>query len=163
MYDHKVGAVELRLGDHILVHLDAFKGQGRKLKNQWGDDLHTVVTHVADRIPTYVVKNNRTGKKKVVHWAQLLSDVPPGTVTDRYPQGGYEGDNPVLGCSLQYSLDSTMYLTVIEDPEWMSSRLGCEVHVGAPQNIAGYMIVILDDEETCPECLGSYLEDVACS
>ena len=31
-----------------------------------------VVTHVADRIPAYVVKNNRTGKKKVVHRARLL-------------------------------------------------------------------------------------------
>ena len=72
LYDHKVGAVELRPGDHVLVHLDAFRGQRRKLKNWWGDDLHTVVTHVVDGIPTYVVKNNHTGKKKVVHWARLL-------------------------------------------------------------------------------------------
>ena len=33
LYDRKVGAVELRPGDHILVHLDAFRGQRRKLKN----------------------------------------------------------------------------------------------------------------------------------
>ena len=72
LYDHKVGAVELRPGDHVLVRLDAFRGQRRKLKNWWGDDLLTVVTRVADGIPAYVVKNNRTGKKKVVHWAQLL-------------------------------------------------------------------------------------------
>ena len=68
---------------------------------------HTVVTHVADGIPVYVVKNNRTGKKKVVHLAQLLlwladygeplrcnlvdiSVVPPGTVTDQYPPEGCE-------------------------------------------------------------------------
>ena len=56
-----------------------------------------------------------------------------------------------------------MYLAVIDDPEWMSSKLGCEVHAGAPRNVAGQMIVILDEEETCPECLGSYLEDVPCS
>ena len=62
-----------------------------------------------------------------------------------------------------YGLDLTVYLAVIDDPEWMSSRLGHEVHVGAPQNIAGQMIVILDEEETCPECLGSYSEDVLCS
>ena len=67
LYDHKVGAVELRPGDHVLVRLDAYRGQRRKLKNWWGDDLHTVVTRVADGIPAYVVKNNRTGKKKVVH------------------------------------------------------------------------------------------------
>ena len=72
LYDRKVGAVELRPGDHILVHLDAFRGQRRKLKNWWGDDLHTVVTRVADGIPAYVVRNNHTGKKKVVHRARLL-------------------------------------------------------------------------------------------
>ena len=72
MYDQKVGTIELRPGDHVLVHLDAFRGQRRKLKNRWGDDLHTVVTRMVDRIPAYVVKNNRTGKKKVVHRAQLL-------------------------------------------------------------------------------------------
>ena len=56
-----------------------------------------------------------------------------------------------------------MYLAVIDDPEQMSSRLGHEVHVGAPRNVAGQKIVILDEEEECPECLGSYLEDVPCS
>ena len=168
LYDCKVGAIELRPGYHVLVHLDAFRGQRRKLKNRWGDDLHMVVTHVADGIPANVVKNNHTGKKKVVHRARLLlwladygepvrcnlidiGNVPPGTATDQYPQGGCEGDNPVPGCSLQYGLDLTMYLTVIDDPEWMSSRLGCEVRAGAPQNLAGQMIVILDKEETCPE------------
>ena len=69
LYDCKVGAVELRPGDNVLVRLDAFRGQRRKLKNQWGSNLHTVVTHMADWIPAYVVKNNRTGKKKVVHQA----------------------------------------------------------------------------------------------
>ena len=180
LYDRKVGAVELRPGDHVLVHLDAFRGQRRKLKNRWGDDLHTMVTHMADGIPTYVVKNNRTGKKKVVHRAWLLlwladygepvrcnlvdiSIVPPGTMTDQYPPEGCEGDNLVPGCSLQYGLDLTVYLAVIDDPERMSSRLGHEVHAGVPRNVAGQRIVILDEEETCPECLGSYSEDVPCS
>ena len=149
LYDCKLGAIELRPGDHVLVCLDAFRGQRRKLKNRWGDDLHTVVSHVADGIPAYVVKNNRTGKKKVVHWARLLlwladysepvrcnlvdiSSVPPGTVMDHYPPRGCEGDNLVPGCSLWYGLDLTVYLAVIDDPEWMSSRLGCEVRAGAP-------------------------------
>ena len=179
LYDHKVGAIELRPGDHVLVRLDAFRGQRRKLKNRWGDDLHMVVTRVADRIPTYIVKNNRTGKKKVVHWARLLwladygepvrcnladvSVMPPGTVMDQYPPEGCEGDNLVPGCSFQYGLDLTVYLAVIDDLERMSSRLGREVRAGAPRNVAGQMIVILDEEETCPECLGSYSEDVPCS
>ena len=67
LYDRKVGAIELRPGDNILVRLDAFRGQRRKLKNWWGSDLHMVVIRVVDGIPAYVVKNNRTGKKKVVH------------------------------------------------------------------------------------------------
>ena len=180
LYDRKVGAVELRPGDNILVQLDAFRGQRRKLKNRWGSNLHTVVTRMADGIPAYVVKNNCTGKKKVVHQAQLLlwladygkpvrcdhvdiSDIPPGTVTDRYPDEGCKSDNPVPGCSLQYGMDLTMYLAVLEDPERMSSRIGCEVRVGAPQNVAGQMIAIPDGDETCPECLGSYTEDVPCS
>ena len=33
LYDRKVGAMELRPGDRVLVHLDAFRGQCRKLKN----------------------------------------------------------------------------------------------------------------------------------
>ena len=180
LYDRKVGAVELRPGDHILVCLDAFRGQRRKLKNRWGDDLHTVVTRVADGIPAYVVKNNHTGKKKVVHRARLLlwladygepvgcnlmdiSVMPPGTAMDQYPPQGCEGDNLVPGCSLQYGLDLTVYLAVIDDLEQMSSKLGREVRAGAPRNVAGQMIVILDEEERCPECLGSYSEDVPCS
>ena len=134
---------------------------------------------VADGIPPYVVKNNHTGKKKVVHWAQLMwladygepvrcnlvdiSVVPPGTMTDQYPPEGCESDNLVPGCSLQYGLDLTMYVAIIDDLEWMSSRLGHKVCAEAPQNVAGQMIVTLDKEETCPECLGSYSEDVPCS
>ena len=39
LYDCKVGAIELRPGDHVLVKLDAFCGQCRQLKNQWGSNL----------------------------------------------------------------------------------------------------------------------------
>ena len=150
----------------------------QKLKNRWGSDLHTVVTRVADRIPAYVVKNNCTGKKKVVHRARLLlwladygepvrcnhvdtSDVPTGTATGRNPQTGCDGDNSVPGCSLQYGMDLTVYMAIIEDPERMSSRIGREVRTGAPRNVAGQMIVKPDEEE-CPDCLGSYSEDVPC-
>ena len=57
LYDCKVGAMELRPRDRVLVKLYAFRGQRRKLKNWWGSDLHTVKTRVADGIPAYVVKN----------------------------------------------------------------------------------------------------------
>ena len=71
-YDRRAGAVELQPGDKVLVKLDAFHGQRQKLKNQWSGDLHTVVKHVADGIPTYVVKNDKTGRKQVLHHARLL-------------------------------------------------------------------------------------------
>ena len=58
--------VELQPGDKVLVKLDAFHAQRRKLKNRWSGHLHTVVKCVADRIPTYVVKNDETGKKQLL-------------------------------------------------------------------------------------------------
>ena len=173
LYDHKVGAVELRPGDHVLVCLDAFRGQRRKLKNWWGDDLHTVVSRVADGIPAYVVKNNRTGKKKVLHRARLLlwladyrepvrcnlisiSQKPPGPAPDGNSLGEDEGGSSVPGCCLQYSTDLTVYRAVIEDPERMSYKLARGVRTGAPRNVAGQQIVIREEEEYCPCCLGSY-------
>ena len=72
LYDHKVGAIELQSGDHVLVKLDAFCSQWRKLKNWWGSDLHNVQTCVADGVPAYVVKNVQTGKTKVLRCSRLL-------------------------------------------------------------------------------------------
>ena len=70
LYDRRVGAVELRLGDRILVCLDAFRGQRRKLKNRWGDDIHTMINRKADGIPVYEVKNDVHRKEK---------STPPGS------------------------------------------------------------------------------------
>ena len=75
------------------------------------------------------------------------SDVPTGTVMDRNPQMGCDGDNSVPGCSLQYSMDLTVYMAVIKDPEQMLSRIGHEVRAGAPRNVAGQMIVKPDEED----------------
>lgn len=60
LYERKVRAVELRPGDCVLVKLDAFRGQRLKLKNWWGDSLHTVVLHMM-------------GKKKVLHQSRLVA------------------------------------------------------------------------------------------
>ena len=68
-YDWKARAVELQPGDKVLVKLDAFCGQRWKLKNRWSSDLHTVVKRVVDGIPTYVIKDDKTGKKQVLHHA----------------------------------------------------------------------------------------------
>ena len=71
-YNHKAGAVELHPGDKVLVKLDAFRGQWRKLKNRWGDTLYTVVKCVADGIPVYEVENDANKKRQVLHQARLL-------------------------------------------------------------------------------------------
>ena len=75
-------------------------------------------------------------------------------------QKGCGRDNPVPGCGMQYGMDLTVYLAVLNDPERMSSRIGREVCAGAPRNVAGEMIVKPDGEELCPECLGSFVEDI---
>ena len=69
LYDRRARAVELHPGDKVLVKLDAFRGQRRKLKNQWGDALYMVVKCVADRIPAYEVENDANKKRQVLHRA----------------------------------------------------------------------------------------------
>ena len=71
-YHCKAGAVELHPGDKVLVKLDAFRGQWRKLKNWWEDALYTVVKHVVDGIPAYEVENDTNKKRQVLHQARLL-------------------------------------------------------------------------------------------
>ena len=43
LYDCKVGAVELRPRDCVLVKLDAFCSQQRKLKNRWGSEVTCIL------------------------------------------------------------------------------------------------------------------------
>ena len=71
LYDRRAGAVELHPGDKVLVKLDTFRGQWRKLKKRWGDALYTVKC-VAEGIPAYEVKNDANKKRQVVHQARLL-------------------------------------------------------------------------------------------
>ena len=72
LYDRRAGAVELHLGDKVLVKLNAFRGQRRKLKTRWGDALYMVVKRMADGIPAYEVKNDANKKRQVLHRARLL-------------------------------------------------------------------------------------------
>ena len=53
------------------MKLDAYRGAQQKLINQWSSTLHTMVRHVADNVPAYVMENAK-GNRKVVHQAQLL-------------------------------------------------------------------------------------------
>ena len=93
--------------------MDAFRGQRRKLKNRWSDDVWMVVCQVADDVLTYVVRNTRTGKTKVLHRACLLwladytqdglevnvlsleDDVVPCTMLRPIPYEGEEGGTPL--------------------------------------------------------------------
>ena len=177
LYDRKVGAVELCPGDRVLVRLDAFRGQRRKLKNRWGDNIHTLINQKADGIPVYEVKNERTGKKKVLHRARLLlwladygepvrcnlmmiSDTLPGTVPGQQLEDSGDGLHPVLGDSLQYGLDLTHYMAIIDNPEPMTFCIGREVRTGVPQQAVGQRILNDCDEEPDSDCLGSYAGDI---
>ena len=69
LYDLRAGALELHPGDKVLVKLDAFRGQRRKLKNRWDDALYMVVKRMADGIPPYEVENDVNKKRQVLHRA----------------------------------------------------------------------------------------------
>ena len=177
LYDHKVGAVELRLGDRVLVKLDTFGGQRRKLKNWWGSDLHTVKTHVVDGIPAYVVKNERTGKTKVLHRSKLLLWLADygepmrmnrmcASVTLREilenPLPGSEDGGPVLGC-VTFGLNLAKLRIIVDTPESMTHRVVREVRTGALRNGTGLRIELWTKEDPNPECLGSFTGDIPCS
>ena len=69
-YDRKIGAVNLKPGDLVLVKADAFKGR-RKIKDGWEEDTCEVVHQIATDIPSYEVMN-QNGKSQVLHQNQLL-------------------------------------------------------------------------------------------
>ena len=178
LYDCKVGAVELRPGDRVLVKLDAFRGQRQKLKNQWGSNLYTVVTQVVDGVPAYVVKNEHTGKRKVLHHSRLLlwladygepvwvnhictSVTPLGEIPEN-PLSESDDGNPVPG-SVQCGLNLAKLQIIVDTPESMMCQVAQEVHTGTLRNGTGLRIELRVEEEPDPECLGSFTEDVLCS
>ena len=177
LYDRKVGVMELPPRDRVLVKLDAFRGQRWKLKNQWGSDLHTVKTHVADGIPAYVVKNERTGKTKVLHWSKLLlwltnyrepvwmnrmcASVTLQEIPEN-PLSGSEDGGPVPGC-VTFGLNLAKLRIIVDTPESMTCQVAREVRTGALRNGTGLRIELRTEEDPDPECLGSFTGDVPCS
>ena len=128
----------------------------------------------------YEVKNEHTGKKKVLHRAWLLlwladygepvrcylmviSDTIPGTVPDQQLEDSGEGLHPVLGECLQYGLDLTLFMAIIDNPEPMTSRIGREVCTGVPRHAVGQRIPTDCEEQVDEDCLGSYTGDVLVS
>ena len=64
-YDRKIGAVNLKPGNLVLVKVDAFKGK-RKIKDRWEEDTWEVVYQIATDIPSFKVKNQH-GRSHVLH------------------------------------------------------------------------------------------------
>ena len=121
------------------MKLDAFRGQRRKLKNWRGSDLYTVVTRVADGVPTYVVKNEHTRKRKVLLprsrlllWladygepmqvnrmctsVTLLGEIPEN------PLSKSDDGNPVPG-SVQCGLNMAKLRIIVDTPESMTCQV----------------------------------------
>ena len=90
----------------------------------------------------------------------MTSDTLPGTVPGQQLQDSGEGLHPVPGDRLQYGLDLTHYMAIIDNPEPMTSCIGCEVRMGIPQQAVGHRIPTDCGEEPDLDCLGSYAGDV---
>ena len=69
-YDRKIGTVNLKPGDLVLVKADAFKGK-RKIKDRWEEETWEVVHQFVTDIPSYEVTNQHW-RSWVLHWNQLL-------------------------------------------------------------------------------------------
>ena len=64
-YNRKIGVVNLKPGDLVLVKADAFKGK-RKIKDKWEEETWEVVSQIATDIPSYEVRNQNR-KSGILH------------------------------------------------------------------------------------------------
>ena len=69
-YDRKIGAVDLKPGDLVLVKANTFKGK-RKIRDRWEEDTWEVVHQISTDIPFYEV-TNQYGRSCVLHQNWLL-------------------------------------------------------------------------------------------
>ena len=69
-YDRKVGAVNLKPGDLVLVKADAWKGK-RKIKDRWDEETWEVSQQIVTDVPSYEVMNQH-GQSRVLHQNWLL-------------------------------------------------------------------------------------------
>ena len=56
-YDRKIGTVNLKPGDLVLVKIDAWNGK-RKIEDRWEEETWKVVQQIAADIPSYEVMNH---------------------------------------------------------------------------------------------------------
>ena len=64
-YDQKIGVVNLKPGDLVLVKADAFKGK-RKIKDRWEEGTCEVVCQITTGIPSYEVMDQQ-GRSHILH------------------------------------------------------------------------------------------------
>ena len=64
-YNRKIGTVNLKTGDLVLVKADAFKGK-RKIKDRWEEETCEVVHQIMTDLPSYEVINQH-GRSQVLH------------------------------------------------------------------------------------------------
>ena len=69
-YDRKIGVVNLKPGDLVLVKADAWKGK-RKIKDRWEEETWEVVHQIAADVPSYKVMN-QCGWSWALHQNWLL-------------------------------------------------------------------------------------------
>ena len=69
-YDRKIGAVNLKLGDLVLIKVDAWK-EKRKIKDRWVEETWEVSWQIAADVPSYEVMNQHR-QSRVLHQNWLL-------------------------------------------------------------------------------------------
>ena len=69
-YDRKIGTVNLKPGNLVLVKADAWKGK-RKIKDKWDEETWEVSLQITTDVPSYKVMN-QYGRSRVLHRNQLL-------------------------------------------------------------------------------------------
>ena len=133
---------------------------------------------MVDWVPVYVVKNECTGNRKVLHHSRLLlwladfteprwmnhmctSVTLLGEILENPLLESNDG-NPVLG-SVQCGLSLAKLQIIVDTPESMTCQVAQEVHTGALRNWTDLRIELPVEEEPDPECLGPFAEDVPCS
>ena len=132
---------------------------------------------MVDGIPAYVVKNERTGNTKVLHWSKLLlwladygepmqMNCMCASVTLREipenPLPGSEDGGPLPGC-VTFGLNLAKLRIIVDTPESMTCQVAREVRTGTLRNGTGLRIELRTEEDPDLECLGSFMRDIPCS
>ena len=64
-YNRKIGTLNLKPGNLVLVKADAWKGK-RKIKDRWEEETWEVVHQITADVPSYEVMNQH-GQSQVLH------------------------------------------------------------------------------------------------